>query len=397
MGTKLLLADDSITIQKVVGIIFANEDYELTVVDNGVQALEKAREIMPSVMLVDALMPGRNGYEVCQEVRNDPTLNTIPLLLMTGAFEPFDENKARQCGADDFISKPFESQQLVEKVKMLLEIGRQRAVATPSPVAAEPVVPETEQAFAPPLAGPWDEPVQDFESSFEPIPEMFDLNLSPEPAQFEEATVPDEEVPSELAVEIVEAAPGDDPWGVFDLVDLEATAASPVETLELPAEEVEEPPITDPFAGEQVAEEASEPAVFQPEAEDAFEAKWEPLEEEVFTYQHEEPTPPGETFAVGMGGPLADLANIPEQFTDEIVFGTTAQQDEPAPQVITSEVAPEPAVTPAAAPIDEDQLRAMLSQISRETIEKIVWEIVPDLAENLIREEIRKIKQGFGS
>jgi CheY-like chemotaxis protein len=74
MGTTLLLADDSITIQKVVGIIFANEDYELVVVDNGDSALEKAREIYPDVMLVDAVMPGKSGYEVCEEVRRDPLL-----------------------------------------------------------------------------------------------------------------------------------------------------------------------------------------------------------------------------------------------------------------------------------------------------------------------------------
>jgi CheY-like chemotaxis protein len=107
MGKKLLLADDSITIQKVVGIIFANEDYELTIVDNGAAALAKARQSRPDIMLVDALMPGMGGYEVCEEVRRDPALSTVPILLMTGAFEPFDEDKARRSGADDFISKPF--------------------------------------------------------------------------------------------------------------------------------------------------------------------------------------------------------------------------------------------------------------------------------------------------
>src|SRR6266567_1287455 len=98
MSNKLLLADDSITIQKVVGIIFANEDYELTVVDNGNAALEKARELLPDIILVDALMPGKTGYEVCAEVRRTAALKTTPLLLMTGAFEPFDEEKAKQCG-----------------------------------------------------------------------------------------------------------------------------------------------------------------------------------------------------------------------------------------------------------------------------------------------------------
>ena len=92
MSAKILLADDSITIQKVVGIIFANEDYELVVVDNGSAALDKAREIHPAVMLVDALMPEKSGYEVCEEVRRDPSLAATPLLLLVGAFEPFDEN-----------------------------------------------------------------------------------------------------------------------------------------------------------------------------------------------------------------------------------------------------------------------------------------------------------------
>src|SRR5512133_4381818 len=101
MGNRLLLADDSITIQKVVAIIFANEEFELTVVDNGIAALEKAREVRPDVMLVDALMPGKSGYEVCEEVRRDPQLKGIPLLLLVGACEPFDEDKARQSGADD--------------------------------------------------------------------------------------------------------------------------------------------------------------------------------------------------------------------------------------------------------------------------------------------------------
>jgi CheY-like chemotaxis protein len=398
MGTKLLLADDSITIQKVVGIIFANEDYELTVVDNGILALDKARESMPDAMLVDALMPGRNGYEVCQEVRADATLKHIPLLLMTGAFEPFDENKARECGADDFISKPFESQQLVEKVKSLLEIGKQR-VATAPVVADEPAIQTDEQFFASSLAGPWDEPAQEVETPFEPIPEMFDLNLADvEPVQFETSSVAFEE-PSSLAVEIVEAAPGDDPWGVFDLVDLEEASAPPAvaEAVASAEDEIEEPQTIDPYAVESFVEDSSENvASFEPVAEKAFEAQWQPLEEEVFNYQHEEPTPPGETFAIGMGEPLASLANEPEQFTDQECFEPAVAQEEPLPVASAPELSAAPAV-PQLAPLGEEQLRAILSQISRETIEKIVWEIVPDLAENLIREEIRKIKQGFGS
>src|SRR5512141_2199756 len=132
MRTKLLLADDSITIQKVVGIIFASEDYELTIVNNGDAALAKAREVEPDVLLVDAVMPGKTGYEVCEDIRRDPALKGTPILLLTGAFEPFDEGKAKQCGADEFISKPFESQHLIDKVMSLVDLGRQRATAVPA-------------------------------------------------------------------------------------------------------------------------------------------------------------------------------------------------------------------------------------------------------------------------
>ena len=131
MSNNLLLADDSITIRKVVGIIFANEDYELFVVDNGGEALAKARELSPDIILADVMMPDKTGYEVCTEIRNDPDLSNTPLLLLAGAFEPFDEEKARQCGADDFITKPFESHQLLEKVKQLIELGKERKAAKP--------------------------------------------------------------------------------------------------------------------------------------------------------------------------------------------------------------------------------------------------------------------------
>src|ERR1035437_7572052 len=143
MSIKVLVADDSITIQKVIGIIFGGEDYSLTVVDNGKAAVDKAIEINPDVLLIDALMPGMSGYEVCEHVRATPSLACKPILLLTGSFEPFDEEKAKSCGADDFLAKPFESQQIVTKVKELFDLGTSRAgTSTPPapPIEATPVI-----------------------------------------------------------------------------------------------------------------------------------------------------------------------------------------------------------------------------------------------------------------
>ncbi len=120
MPKTLLLADDSVTIQKVVGISFANEDVELITVDNGDDALVKARDSRPDVILADVVMPGKNGYEVCEALKADPELCHIPVLLLTGTFEAFDEERAKQAGADGHITKPFEAQILVDRVNEML-------------------------------------------------------------------------------------------------------------------------------------------------------------------------------------------------------------------------------------------------------------------------------------
>lgn len=134
MKKKLLLADDSITIQKVIAITFSSDDYALTVVDNGDAALDKARSERPDLIMADVFMPGKNGYEVCAAVKSDPTLQGVPVLLLTGTFEPFDEAKAREAGADKWIAKPFESQSLIDCVEKLLAQAA-IAPAAPAPVA----------------------------------------------------------------------------------------------------------------------------------------------------------------------------------------------------------------------------------------------------------------------
>jgi len=130
MPKTLLLADDSITIQKVVGITFASEDFKVTSVDNGEDAIARARELKPDVILADVVMPRRSGYEVCEAVKADPALRHIPVLLLAGTFEAFDEARARQAKADGHISKPFESGALIAKVKEL--VGGRPAAGAPA-------------------------------------------------------------------------------------------------------------------------------------------------------------------------------------------------------------------------------------------------------------------------
>jgi CheY-like chemotaxis protein len=131
MAKKILLADDSVTIQKVVGITLAHEDFDLVIVDSGAKAVAKAREVRPDVILLDVMMPDKDGYQVCREIKETAELANTPIILLTGTFEPFDADRAAEVGADDFIKKPFESHTLINKVK---EMAARKGVVRERPV-----------------------------------------------------------------------------------------------------------------------------------------------------------------------------------------------------------------------------------------------------------------------
>lgn len=124
MAKKILLADDSLTIQKVVELTFSDSGYDLVCVSNGLRALEKVREDRPDLVLADAVMPEKNGYEVCEAIKGDPATARIPVVLLSGTFEPFDRERAERIGADAIVSKPFDSQQLLAQVDALLDRAR---------------------------------------------------------------------------------------------------------------------------------------------------------------------------------------------------------------------------------------------------------------------------------
>jgi CheY-like chemotaxis protein len=136
---KLLLADDSMTIQKVINLTFADEGIEVFTVGNGSLAIEKLSEIQPDLVLADVHMPGLNGYEVCEQIRQNPQFQDVPVMLLVGSFEPFDEREAERVGANDFLTKPFQSiRQLIQKVTALLDnskSGTDQVIAAEAPAA----------------------------------------------------------------------------------------------------------------------------------------------------------------------------------------------------------------------------------------------------------------------
>jgi CheY-like chemotaxis protein len=120
-GRKLLLADDSVTIQKVIELTFADEGVRVVTFGNGQDAMDKLEEEAPDVVLADVFMPGQSGYEVCEYVKQNEKLKHIPVMLLVGSFEPFDEAEARRVGADDILTKPFQSiRRLIDRVGALV-------------------------------------------------------------------------------------------------------------------------------------------------------------------------------------------------------------------------------------------------------------------------------------
>ena len=153
MPKKILLADDSLTIQKVVELTFSDSGYELVCVSNGQKALEHIQQDRPDLVLADVVMPEKNGYEVCEAIKSSPATARIPVILLSGTFEPFDRERAERIGADAIVSKPFDSQQLIAQVELLLDRGPAGYESVPSgatapmPVASVPQAPaEAEEA-----------------------------------------------------------------------------------------------------------------------------------------------------------------------------------------------------------------------------------------------------------
>ncbi len=157
---KLVLADDSITIQKVINLTFADEGIDVISVGDGDAAVQRVFEEMPDLIMADVNMPGLSGYEVCERIRADEKTRDIPLILLIGAFEKFDESEAHRVGASTYLTKPFQSiRQLVNQVTELIE-ARNNANSSDQGDEPKPIQLEIEDRKQEPPTNPFDEPVQ---------------------------------------------------------------------------------------------------------------------------------------------------------------------------------------------------------------------------------------------
>ncbi|AMY11245.1 Alkaline phosphatase synthesis transcriptional regulatory protein PhoP [Luteitalea pratensis] len=147
MNYTLLLADDSVTVQRVIELTFADEGFKVVSFSDGDEVVGYlGAGHKPDVILADTTMPARDGYDVASWVRGQSSLSQVPVVLMTGAFEPIDDRRAEACQADAVLVKPFEPQQVVSLVKRMLGGERGESLGEFAPPRPGASVPAAESA-----------------------------------------------------------------------------------------------------------------------------------------------------------------------------------------------------------------------------------------------------------
>src|SRR5262245_31276438 len=216
---KILVADDNSNIQKMVGLALKDQGIDVVAVGNGEAAVRKITDVRPDLVLADVFMPVRNGYEVCNYVKQDSALSHIPVILLVGAFDPLDEQEAQRVGADGVLKKPFvPPDPLISMVKSALTRagvvigGAEPVVPPPPPVAASKTEPPPLPRIAPPPPPP-PKPEIDLEVPvFSSRPAPVNIDKADQPLAFGTLLdAPAEEEPA-YAISSGQAAPERD-WG----------------------------------------------------------------------------------------------------------------------------------------------------------------------------------------
>ena len=128
MNSTILIVDDNAASREALEAILASENYNLQMAEDGIQALEKADAMHPDLILLDVMMPGMDGFEVCRRLRSMPLLAEIPIILLTALDDTASRLEGIEAGADDFISKPFDRQELRARVRTITRLNRYRTL-----------------------------------------------------------------------------------------------------------------------------------------------------------------------------------------------------------------------------------------------------------------------------
>jgi CheY-like chemotaxis protein len=390
---RLLLADDSVTIQKVVNLTFADEGIEVIAVGDGNDALDRLLEISPDLVMADVNMPGLNGYQVCERIKQTEKFKNTPVILLVGSFEPFDEAEAQRVGADDYLTKPFQSiRQLVNKVTDLLESAgnnqTQAAAATDSfEKTAEmprPDLNEPETSAPPP--------------SFSEASQYGDAGMDDEMIQTSpSAAFPFDEAQKFISRDYVEEMPDPDfgktqPLSVADLQEINARHA------DSQASQSEEIAPAETVADEIAIDETGRDEIFSTTGRVSLELDDDDLLElpsfdDELEEEPEVSEPPAEVAH-------AQTAAAAETSAEDQQSQPAAASENIQPDVSQSEneVMAASAAVGASSQLSPEMIDAIaqrvIEKLSDRTVKEIAWEVVPQHADLIIKKMVEeKLKE----
>jgi CheY-like chemotaxis protein len=391
MGKRILIADDSVTIQKAFAMTLGSEDIAITAARSADEGLTLARQTRPDLVIADASMPGRSGYELCAALKADAALRAIPVYILSSTQQPYDEAKGQQVGADGTFVKPWDTAGMIEKVK---DAAGRPAGAVPRPAAAAP--PPARVTTSLPAAALGDEYDVDMEGTAPrdtaPAPARTTASSMPTAPAMPAAAPPPAARPAAPA-----AAP---PGGMRPslIPGVRPGAAAPVRPGTSPSRTLGAtaqlggnvpprpaagaapmgrtlfglPAASMPFPGARTAPAAAPAAAPAPAPVQAY-------------------APPAPAPAAPAYAPPAPAYAPPAP--------AYAPPAPAAPEPVAARPATSPALASAVGGLVDQKVAAIaargpeyeaLAKLSREVIEQIVWEIVPELAEAIIREQVAK-------
>ena len=118
---KILIADDNEQIRESLASILEDEGYAMWTAKDGAEALRKAREIAPDILILDVTMPEMSGYEVCRIIKSDPDLKKTFVLMLSAKGQETEKERGREVGADEYFVKPFSPSEIVARIKNVLD------------------------------------------------------------------------------------------------------------------------------------------------------------------------------------------------------------------------------------------------------------------------------------
>lgn len=351
MAKKLLVADDSLTIQKVIKLALSGDGYEIQTVSDGTECLQQAALFRPDVILIDVGLPGRSAFDIKKAANDDPDLSQIPVVLMSSAFEKVDEAKVALLKFDGRLTKPFDPSNLKEVLNQALKMksgeGVRGFAPPPPPSAGEFSLEPSEQSkkislSRPPTApGEIDNDVTGEIRIADPAPKTFELNEHPSAAPSTNADDSDIRHLTESTVKMS----GLDDLGGWNIAESAKTSL---------------PPIPEIFSGDS-------------------------------------PNGAGIESSSDSSSDLAPMA--PTHGLDlELhapAFGNTGQvatpPKPPSPGTGTFDFeSPSPVSTPSG-----ETLEALVEKHVRNQLEQMAKKALPDIAERVVKAEIRKLLEGL--